>query len=158
MIGGTIMRASFGVIEGLMRVVLTAALGIAGLSHVQNHYAHYTAVSAYRLLPPSAVTAVALYVPWLLVGLAVAIWSPRLRVVSGLVASVLLLAFVVVQGSAMWRGLAIDCGCFGVVHSETIGVRSLLRTLILAAVAIALTWWWNQTNAEGLSRDRAVQS
>jgi peroxiredoxin/uncharacterized membrane protein YphA (DoxX/SURF4 family) len=47
----------------------------------------------------------------------------------------LLLLFTVGIANAMLRGRAPDCNCFGQVHSEPVGRWTLLRNLVLAALA-----------------------
>jgi putative oxidoreductase len=68
----------------------------------------------YRLLPGSAVNALALVMPWveLFVGIALVlgVWRREAAILAGL----LLLVFLVAIGVNLARGHAIDCGCFDV--------------------------------------------
>ncbi len=52
----------------------------------------------------------------------------------------LLIAFVLVIGVNIARGRRPDCHCFGQLHSEPIGLSTLLRNGFLAVVAAALLW------------------
>lgn len=93
-------------------------------------------VDSYQLLSPGAVSFVAHWLPpfelflglWLLAGVA-------LRA-SSLVASLLLLAFIVVQVRSFSLGQTISCGCFG--PGERIGPWTLLRDILIVALAIAI--------------------
>jgi thiol-disulfide isomerase/thioredoxin len=60
-------------------------------------------------------------------------------------AGVLLLAFVAAIGRSMARGEAPDCHCFGAIHSEPAGARTLVRNAVLLALAVgvAVGGWGN---------------
>lgn len=94
-------------------------------------------IDSYQLLPEWAVVAVARALPWfeLALGLLLVagIW---LRWVAA-AASALLLVFFGVLVRSHFKGLGIDCGCFGV--GETLSWRTLLRDGLLAAMSLALT-------------------
>src|SRR5437868_1710313 len=53
-------------------------------------------------------------------------------------ASALLLLFIVQMIYQIARGNAPDCHCFGQVHSEPVGVKSIVRNVIFAAMALSL--------------------
>jgi uncharacterized membrane protein YphA (DoxX/SURF4 family) len=82
-------------------------------------------VDSYQMLPPWAVNALAFLLPpfelflglWLLTGIA-------LRY-SSLLASALIVGFLIAMWSAYQRGLTISCGCFG--PGELIGPKTLVR-------------------------------
>ncbi|HEX5498596.1 MAG TPA: MauE/DoxX family redox-associated membrane protein, partial [Thermomicrobiales bacterium] len=57
----------------------------------------------------------------------------------GVLALLLLIAFVVGVGYNMSRGNEFDCHCFGQIHSEPIGWKTLARNAGLAAVALLVT-------------------
>ena len=52
-----------------------------------------------------------------------------------IVALLLLLAFIVGIANVLRQGLAPDCHCFGVVHSEPAGPRTLVRNVVFAVMA-----------------------
>lgn len=96
-------------------------------------------VDSYQMLPPWAVNAVAFLLPplelfvglWLLSGIALRF--------SSLIASVMILGFIVAMWSAYERGLTISCGCFG--PGELIGPKTLIRDgLEYLPLAFAVTF------------------
>ena len=100
-------------------------------------------VDSYQMLPAWAVNAVAFLLPpfelflglWLLSGVA-------LRV-SSLVASAMIVGFIVAMWSAYERGLTISCGCFG--PGELIGPKTLIRDgleYLPLAFAVAFGAFW----------------
>lgn len=94
-------------------------------------------IDSYQLLAPWAVVAVARMLPWLelAVGLMLIV-GYQLRYVAA-VASTLLLVFFGVMVRSYFKGLGIDCGCFGI--GEALGPITLLRDGLLVAVSLALT-------------------
>lgn len=94
-------------------------------------------VDSYQLLPEWAVTLVGRVLPWfeLLIGvLLVAGWQLRW---SAAAATALLAFFFTVMLRSYFKGLGIDCGCFGL--GEKLGVRTLVRDGALVAFSLALT-------------------
>lgn len=94
-------------------------------------------VDSYQLLPQWAVMAVASTLPWfeLALGLALAAGYPRRTAAA--VASLLLLGFFGVMLRTYFKGLQINCGCFG--PGETLGVKTLVRDGLLLAISLAVT-------------------
>jgi uncharacterized membrane protein YphA (DoxX/SURF4 family) len=94
-------------------------------------------VDSYQLLPQWAVMAVASSLPWfeLALGLALAVGYP-LRAAAAM-ASLLLLGFFGVMLRTYFKGLQINCGCFG--PGETLGVKTLVRDGLLLAISLAVT-------------------
>ena len=92
-------------------------------------------VAAYRLLPMQAVNAFAIVLPWVefLVGLA--LLNGIASRSGALLAIALNLMFLVAVGSAMGRGLDIDCGCVTVVKS-TVGWGLIARDMMLLALSL----------------------
>jgi hypothetical protein len=60
----------------------------------------------------------------------------------------LLTLFLIGVGAAMVRGRRPDCHCFGQLHSEPVGWRTLVRNVVLAAVAGSVVAWGPQYGPE----------
>jgi len=95
-------------------------------------------VDSYEMLPASAVSPFAHFLPpfelllglWLLSGVGLRF--------SGLLSTILICAFVIAMYSAFRRGLTISCGCFG--PGAQIGMKDLIRDgLLFLPLAIAVT-------------------
>ena len=133
--------AGFNLRGGL---ILLARLALGGVFL----YAAYTklrqpamlfalSIDSYRLLPEWAVVAVARTLPWLELALGLLLVSGYgLRYVAA-AASALLLLFFGVMLRSYFKGLGIDCGCFGI--GEALGWRTLVRDALLLGVSLALT-------------------
>jgi len=98
-------------------------------------------IDAYRLLPETAVLAIARTLPWieLAIGILLVV-GLALRYVS-VTGALILGVFFSVMAVAHARGLGIDCGCFGV--GEALTGWTLLRdgTLLAASIALAYLSW-----------------
>jgi len=94
-------------------------------------------INSYQILPEWAVTLLARTLPWLelLLGLLL-VSGYQLRCVA-VASSALLLGFFAVMLRSHFKGLGIDCGCFG--FGEKLGVRTLVRDGALVAVSLAVS-------------------
>ncbi|WP_285779861.1 MauE/DoxX family redox-associated membrane protein [Microtetraspora sp. NBRC 13810] len=95
------------------RLVVAGVLIVAGWLKIGNPVLSVHAVEAYELLPGSVATAVGYGLPILEIVVGVLLVVGLLTRVAGIVAALLMLAFVIGIASAWARGLRIDCGCFG---------------------------------------------
>lgn len=95
-------------------------------------------IERYQLLPLPVVNLVAIVLPWveLVVGLFL-IAGIRVRAVAA-IAAVLLIVFLIAIGSAMARGLQINCGCSA--HAETVGWGKLIEDAVYLLLALRLVW------------------
>lgn len=94
-------------------------------------------IDSYQLLPEWAVIAVARGLPWLELALGVLLISGVFLRIVATTASLLLVGFIGVMLRAYFRGLGIDCGCFGV--GEALSVKTLVRDGLLVLVSLAVT-------------------
>ena len=109
------------------------------------------AIQHYELLSPDLSVLLAVYLPWLEVIAALALFARRLAL--GAAAAMLGMSamFLAAIGSAWWRGLNIACGCFGKDEATTDYRMLILRDLaLLAAVAILVVHEWRRVEIERL--------
>jgi uncharacterized membrane protein YphA (DoxX/SURF4 family) len=134
-----------GLLDGLgtlLRLVLAGVFAVAGAQKLPDPAESVRAVRAYRLLPESAVHAVAYGLPVLEIGLAVLLLAGLATRVSAALTAALLVVFLIGVGSAAARGLTIDCGCFGgggvVAKADTHYTAELVRDALLLLAAVLL--------------------
>ena len=116
------------------RILLVVVFATAGVAKVVDRPGSRRALAGFGV-PAPAVAAVAILLPLAELGTAVALVFPTSAQWGGLAALCLLLAFIVGIASAMRRGRAPDCHCFGQLHSAPAGRGTLVRNLALAAPA-----------------------
>jgi putative oxidoreductase len=121
----------------LSRVLMQVALGVlfvfAGATKVLDPGAFAIEIQRYHLIPwiPGALASV--YLPWLEILAGLLLLLRRFERGALLLITCLLLVFTFALASATFRGLNIDCGCFGKVFAATGTIIPLLRNMLLLA-------------------------
>ena len=145
-----------GKVITVVRVVVAGVFVVAGVmkiwdfKHARSATPDFTiAIQHFRLLPsPDLAVLLAVYLPWLEVVAALALFVRRVAL--GATAALLGMSamFLAAIGSAWWRGLDIACGCFGKDHAPTDFRTLILRDLVLlAAVAAIFLHEWRRARA-----------
>lgn len=120
----------------LARLVLGIVLIVAGGLKVGNPRGSARAVQAYEVMPFDIAGYVGYALPWIEVIVGALLVLGLFTRVTGLIAALLMGAFVVGIAQAWARGLTIDCGCFGgggeVAADETRYGREIARDLLFA--------------------------
>lgn len=94
-------------------------------------------INSYQVLPLNMAEMAARAIPWLELGLGLLLIAGVWLRISGTIASLILLTFIVLMARAYAKGMQIDCGCFG--PGEQISWKTLLRDGSMAADAVAMT-------------------
>ena len=119
------------------RIALGLVFLVSSIPKLRRPYDFIADVYDYQLVAPQVVHLVGIFLPWLELILALCLVGGVFVHGSLLVSCLALLFFVAIQCSVLCRGMEIDCGCFGFVATSPIGYGTLLRTLLLFAVAFA---------------------
>ncbi len=122
----------------VLRLGLGAVFLYAACSKLRQPWLLFAmAIDAYGVLPQWAVLAVARTLPWLELLIGVLLMAGLWRRVSATISSVLLLVFFAFMLRSYFKGMEIDCGCFGL--GETISAKTLARDAALVLCSLALT-------------------
>lgn len=111
----------------------------SGASHLANPYYFLSTVYQFELTNAPLGAAIASFLPFLELVLAVCLLGNICPRPAWFVTSLLLLSFVAVQSSALARGLRISCGCFGPEINRPIDGMSISFTAALAVLSILAT-------------------
>ncbi|MBN1540616.1 DoxX family membrane protein [candidate division KSB1 bacterium] len=122
-------------LEWAIRWILGLVFIIAGVPKIIDPAGFAVAVDNYRLLPYFIVVVMALVLPWLEVFIGLALISGRLWRGGALLTIGLYGVFIIAIGSAMMRGLDIDCGCFSTGEHDA-NFRRIIEDVILMAGAL----------------------
>ena len=113
----------------------------AGIAKAVDLEHFHTQVQLYHVLPHALVGPFAYALPFVEIGigvyLAIGLWIRPVAIV----ASVLMAVFIVAQAQAWYRGLVLDCGCFGAIAHETVGLTTVLRDVALGLPSLAMAIW-----------------
>ena len=141
-----------GKVIAVLRLAVAGVFLIAGVmkiwdfAHARSATPDFTiAIQHYELLPPDLSVLLAVYLPWLEITAAIALFARRLAL--GAAAALLGMSalFFAAIGSAWWRGLNIACGCFGKDEATTDYRLLILRDLaLLAPVAVLFLHEWRR--------------
>lgn len=123
------------------------ALGVAGVflyagfEKIVEPRQFVIAISNYRIVPERGLNALALILPWLECLAAIALILPTTRRAGAILICGMLVMFITaVSYSALYKGLNIDCGCFGKGNPSAAGVKTIVfdSVLLLATIASVL--------------------
>jgi putative oxidoreductase len=136
-------------IDWLFRVVVAAVFLAAAVPKMYDPLAFAKAIANYRLPFPwiglDYIYAVATFMPPLEAVAALALFWNRTKKTASLVAGGLLLLFIVLIAQAVFRGLNIDCGCFGssklaLISAQKVGLAKIIENLILLGMCACVFW------------------
>jgi putative oxidoreductase len=115
----------------LIRIALGSLFVFAGATKAYDPGTFAIEMQRYQVVPWILGALGAVYLPWLEMLAGALLLLKRFERGSLLVITLLLLVFTLALASAMFRGLSIDCGCFGKAFTATGTTVPLLRNLVL---------------------------
>lgn len=121
------------------RLVLAAVFAVAGVAKLADRDGFRRAVEDFGV-PAKLSAVVAIGLPVIELGLAIALISTSFAWWGALGALALLAVFVVVIVVNLARGQHPNCQCFGQLHPAPVGRSTLIRNLVLAAIAGYVVW------------------
>ena len=98
-------------------------------------------VQAYTLLPGALEAPFAYALPFVEVGLGLYLGLGLLVRPAAILACALMVVFIAAMAHAWARGLSLDCGCFGSLAREQVGLGTILRDAALGLPSLALALW-----------------
>ena len=132
---GARRKAAWSDIRKLARVLVRFALGglfvFAGATKAYDPGTFAIEIQRYQVVPWIVGALTSVYLPWLEMLAGALLLLKRFERGALLVITLLLLIFTLALASAMFRGLSIDCGCFGKAFTATGTTVPLLRNLLL---------------------------
>lgn len=124
----------------LLRLSLGGFFIYAGVEKIINPANFAKSIANFRMLPHETVHLMAITLPWIevLAGslLVFRVW-PRSN---ALAIAGMLVVFLIAIGSAMDRGLNIECGCTGTVKGSKVGWKKIGENTLMLATALWLMW------------------
>jgi uncharacterized membrane protein YphA (DoxX/SURF4 family) len=122
----------------VLRVVLGAIFIVAGGSKI-GHAAYFAAqIAGFRILPQAVIAPIALALPYLEVLLGVYLVIGLFTRQAAWIAALLLLIFDAAIASAVVRGMAINCGCFGPSDATVTTWGEVARDAIFVVMAVVV--------------------
>ncbi len=126
------------------RLILGGVLIVAGAVKIGHPVTSKMAVQAYRIFPHDVAGWIGLALPFVEVVIGTLLVLGLFTRFNALLATLLMVAFVIGIAQAWARGLTIDCGCFGgggeIGANETKYPQEIARDIALAACGAYLLW------------------
>jgi putative oxidoreductase len=132
------MRRILPVARMMAGLLLSGVFIYAGILKIADQAVFRKALENYHLIPSDFLPVFVHWIPWMEVCLGGFFWIPGFRraCLSGLI--LLLLTFSAALLQSVWRGLDIDCGCFGSRSFDADLHWVILRNLLLILTALWL--------------------
>lgn len=129
----------------LIRIFLFAVFAVAGIGKLLDLQGSEKAVKDFGA-PPDLAKPLAIALPFAEIVFAVCLLFVGTSWLGAVGALLLLLTFIGGMIVQMAQGNAPDCHCFGQIHSEPVGAKSLIRNIVIAVLALVLVaqGWNNQ--------------
>lgn len=121
----------------IIRIFLFAVFAVAGIGKLLDLEGSEKAVKAFGT-PEDYAKFFAYALPFAEIVFAVCLLFVGTSWIGAIGALILLLSFIGGMISQIVQGNAPDCHCFGAIHSEPVSVKSLVRNIVFAALAIVL--------------------
>lgn len=123
----------------LARLLLAAIFAVAGAAKLLDLAATRRTLAEFGM-PERVTPAAAVALPLVELATAALLIPAATGTAGALLGLALLLVFVAVVARSLRRGETPDCNCFGGVHSSPVGPSTLVRNMLLAAVAAAVAF------------------
>ncbi len=122
----------------LVRIAMGALFIFAGATKAYDPGAFAIEIQRYNLIPWMPAALASVYLPWLEIILGSLLIVKKLEQGALLLIGGLLLVFTLALASATFRGLGIDCGCFGKAFAATGTIFPLVRNIVLLGLTVFL--------------------
>ena len=121
----------------IFRLFLAAIFGVAGIAKLADPAGSRKAFAGFGV-PASLSTVAVILLPIVELTIAIGLLFPVSSWYAAIGAVALLTVFVAGMIYQLARGKAPDCHCFGQLHSEPVGISSLIRNVLFLVPAIVL--------------------
>jgi len=125
----------------LSRIILGFIFIYAGMEKISAPEEFARVINNYKLLPYSFINIAAIILPWIEVTAGILLIFGISVNENAFIISTLLGIFIIAIAVSLFRGLNIDCGCFGTSGGTKIGIQKLLENFLLVILGIQLIYF-----------------
>ena len=125
------MRSALPWIGLAIRLAAAAVWLVSGVAKIADLQHFEAQVQAYKLLPHALEAPFAYALPFVEAGLGLYLAVGLLVRGAAAFSVVLMILFIAAMAQAWARGLSLDCGCFGTLAKERVGLGTILRDAAL---------------------------
>jgi putative oxidoreductase len=122
----------------LLRLLLGLIFIIAAIEKIAAPESFSVSIANYKLLPSEFINMPAIIIPWIeLISGLLLLLGISVKENSAII-TFLLVVFTITIIISLFRGLNIDCGCFGTIYGSQIGLLKVGENLLLIIMGIIL--------------------
>jgi len=125
----------------ISRLILGFIFIYAGMEKISDSEGFSRTINNYKLLPFSIINIPALILPWLEVTAGILLIFGITVKENAFIISTLLGIFIIAIAISLFRGLNIDCGCFGTADGSKVGIQKLFENFLLLLLGIQLVYF-----------------
>ncbi|MCF8239972.1 MAG: DoxX family membrane protein [Melioribacteraceae bacterium] len=128
----------------VLRYLIGLVFVFSGIEKIISPEHFAVSIINYKMFPTEIVNIIAITLPWLelIVGILL-IFGLYVRE-NALIVNAMLLLFTIMVLVALLRGLDIDCGCFGTLDHQKVGIQKITENLLLLISGIILMRYYSQ--------------
>ncbi|MGE5352771.1 MAG: MauE/DoxX family redox-associated membrane protein [Acidobacteriota bacterium] len=127
------------------RVTLGVIFIIAGMEKISGPYAFAKAIYDYRIFPEILVNFFAVAIPWIEVVSGLLLVFGVLARENAAIISCLLVMFIMLVIFSIFRGLNVECGCFGTASGSRVGWLKVLENSGLVLLGFYIMFFENRS-------------
>jgi putative oxidoreductase len=125
----------------LLRLLLGLIFIIAAIEKIAAPESFSVSINNYKLLPSEFINIPAIIIPWIeLISGLLLLLGISVKENSAII-TFLLVVFTITIIISLFRGLNIDCGCFGTTYGEQIGILKISENILLIIFGFILIRW-----------------
>jgi putative oxidoreductase len=123
------------------RIIIGFIFLYAGMEKIADPSGFARAINNYKLLPFLLINIAALILPWIEITTGILLIFGIKVKENAFIISSLLGIFTIAIIISLFRGLNIDCGCFGTLSGTKIGLQKLIENILLLLAGILLVYF-----------------
>ncbi|MCX6149804.1 MAG: DoxX family membrane protein [Ignavibacteriales bacterium] len=123
------------------RLVLGFIFIYAAVEKIADPSGFADSIYNYKILPPYFINIIAIVIPWIefIAGLFL-IFGVAIKE-NAFIINTFLVLFLFLITISLFRGLNIDCGCFGTVGGESVGIKKIIEDVLLLLLGIQIYYF-----------------
>ena len=122
----------------LLRIILSLVFIFAGIEKIVSPKEFAESIANYKLFPTFLINFSAITLPWIEIITGILLLFGAAVKENAFIMTVLLNIFTLAVIISIFRGLNIDCGCFGTALGEKIGLLKVMENILLIICGLLL--------------------
>ncbi|MFA3781930.1 MauE/DoxX family redox-associated membrane protein [Melioribacteraceae bacterium 4301-Me] len=122
----------------IIRIFLSFLFIFSGIEKIKDPNAFAAAITNYHILPNFLINFFAISLPWIETFTGILLLFKFFEKENLCIIFSMLSVFTIAVVVALIRGINIDCGCFGTLNSEKVGVQKIVENILILVITAVL--------------------